>query len=341
MKRIIYISRLTDSLSIAEIERIGIISRENNKVVNITGLLVYFEKLFFQIIEGNEEKVDQLFVKIGRDPRHEDIIRLKTDYNIDHRLFSAWSMKTINLDNNVDELVRPIKVLLQAVMESHTIIEQYTQPTILKILNKGVNPLRVTPVRVEKIILFADIVSYSAISERSSIEDVFLVLNTYFEICSRIILGKGGQVNKFLGDGLMAYFDAEQADDSIQACLDILEELQKLRKEAPADSPLRLLNSGFGLAQGTVIEGNMGSHFKTDFTIIGDAVNIASRLEQLTREVNRAVVISESLANSTKKPWAYVSLGKYNLKGKAENTELYSIDHPLINDLKENIFLLD
>lgn len=341
MKRIIYISRLTNSLSIEEIEKIGIISSQNNKEVNITGLLVYFEKLFFQIIEGNDEKVDHLFSKIGKDPRHQDIIRLKTDYGIEQRLFSAWSMKTINLDNNVDELVRPIKVLLQAVTESHTIIEQYTQPTILKILNRGVNPLGVTPVRVEKIILFADIVSYSAISERSSIEDVFLVLNTYFEICSRIILGRGGQVNKFLGDGLMAYFDVEQADDAIQACLDILEELQQLRKKASVDSPLRLLNSGFGLAQGTVIEGNMGSHFKTDFTIIGDAVNTASRLEQLTREFNRAIVLSESLRDSTKNPWIFVSLGKYNLKGKEKNTELYSIDHDLVNDLKENIFLLD
>ena len=131
MKRIVYISRLTNSLSIEEIEKIGIISSQNNKGVNITGLLVYFENLFFQIIEGNEAQVDKLFLRIGKDPRHRDILRLKTEYDIEQRLFSAWAMKMINLDNNVDELVRPIKVLLQAVMESHTIIEQYTQPTIL------------------------------------------------------------------------------------------------------------------------------------------------------------------------------------------------------------------
>ena len=193
---------LTNPLSIGEIHKIGAISSQNNQQMNITGLLVYFEKLFFQIIEGNDPQVDQLFIKIGKDPRHEDIVRLKTDYDIDQRLFPTWSMKTINLDDNVDELVRPIKILLQAVTESHTIIEQYTQPTILKILDKGINPLVVTPTRVDKIILFSDIVSYSSISERSSIEDVFLILNTYFEVCSRIILSKGGEVNKFLGDGL-------------------------------------------------------------------------------------------------------------------------------------------
>lgn len=338
MKRLIYISRLTNPLSTAEIEQIGIVSSANNQRVDITGLLVYFERLFFQIIEGDDQQVDHIFAKIGQDPRHQDILRLSTDDDIEQRLFPTWSMKTINLDNNASELVRPIKILLRTITESHAIIEQYTQPTILKILNQGINPLLVTPTRVEKVILFADIVSYSTISERSSIEDVFLILNTYFEICSRIILAKGGEVNKFLGDGLMAYFDAEQADDSIQACLDITQELRSLRQNSSPHSPLRLLNSGFGLAQGTVIEGNMGSRFKTDYTIIGDAVNTASRLEELTRELNRTILISETLKLNTKQPWVFVSLGKYSLKGKKMNIEVYSIDHDLFNDLKDDVY---
>ncbi len=338
MKRITYISRLTSPLSRKEIEKIGITSIQNNKRGNITGFLVYFDKLFFQIIEGSAVKVDELFEKIGKDPRHQDIIRLKTENDVDHRLFPEWSMKMIDLNNNVDELVRPIKVLLQAVTESHAIIEQYTQPAVLKILNQGINPIVVNPSPVEKIVLFADIVSYSTISERMTIENVFLILNTYFDICSRIIRGKGGEVNKFLGDGLMAYFDVELVDDSIQACLDIMQELQDLRQSSSTQSPLRFLNSGFGLAKGTVIEGNMGSRFKTDFTIIGDAVNTASRLEELTREVNRSLVLSEPVKQSTKRPWIFINLGKYNLKGKEMNTEVFSIEHDLVNEFKDDIF---
>lgn len=333
-----YISRLTDPLSMAEIENIGITSSRNNRQADITGLLVYFERLFFQIIEGEEQVVDQLFDTIGKDPRHQDIIRLKTEYDVEDRLFPAWSMKTINLDNNVDELIRPIKILLQAVTESHRIIEQYTQPSILKILNNGVNPLGVTPRRVEKIVLFADIVSYSSISEKRTIEEVFLILNTYFEICSRVIISKGGEVNKFLGDGLMAYFHVAQADDAIQACLDIMQELRYLRSNASEFSPLQLLYSGFGLAQGTVIEGNMGSHYKTDFTIIGDAVNTASRLEELTREVRRSLVLSESIRHHTRRPWVFVSLGNFALKGKLKQMEVFSIDHELVQDFEENVF---
>ncbi|MBK8490859.1 MAG: BLUF domain-containing protein [Saprospirales bacterium] len=109
MKRITYISRISHPLSIKEIEAIGNISSQNNLQVNITGLLVYFEKLFFQIIEGEDKEVDQLFKKIGKDPRHRDILRLKTEYEVRERLFPTWSMKTINLDHNVDELLRPVE----------------------------------------------------------------------------------------------------------------------------------------------------------------------------------------------------------------------------------------
>ncbi|GAB5555430.1 MAG: hypothetical protein Sapg2KO_50210 [Saprospiraceae bacterium] len=336
MKRITYISRIAKPLSTTEIETIKIFSSRNNLKVNITGLLVYFEKLFFQIIEGEDEEVDQVYQKIQKDPRHNNILRLKTEYSVGERLFPTWSMKTINLDDNVDDLLRPIKILLQTVVESHSIVEKYTQPSILKKLNEGINPLTLQPVPVEKIVLFADIVSYTTISEKVSTEDVLLFLNTYFEICSRIIYDKGGEVNKFLGDGLMASFNIGQADNAIHACLEIMEALQHLRQNAKSNSPLRLLHSGFGIDQGLVIEGNMGSHFKTDYTIIGDAVNIAARLEGLTREINRAMVFSEALKQSTKEPWPFIHLGQFNLKGKKKDHDIYSINHELVNQLKVN-----
>jgi len=339
MKRITYISKITNPLSNKEIESIGNISSQNNMQINITGTLVFFEKMFFQIIEGDDKEVERLFEKIGNDPRHCDILRVKTEDEINERLFPNWYMKTINLDNNVDDMLRPIKILLQTVVESHSIVERYTQPSILKILNKGLNPLTIKPVAVEKVILFADIISYTAISEKMTLDGTLLILNTYFEICSRIILNKGGEVNKFMGDGLMAYFDIGQADNAIHACLEILEELSSLRQNSIENSPLKLVNSGFGLAQGEVIEGNMGSHFKTDYTIIGDAVNLAARLEKLTREVKRSLVLSESVKHSAKESWSFISLGKYNLKGKKNISEVYSIDHDIVNEFKENIFV--
>ena len=338
MKRIIYISKLTTPISCEDIESIGVVSNRNNSRINITGILVFFEKMFFQIIEGDDEKVDQLYNKIGNDERHHDILRLKTEYDINERLFPNWNMKTINLDNNVDDLLRPIKILLQSVIESHSIVERYTQPTVLKILNEGVNPLTVKPIPVKRVILFADIISYTEISEKMSLDGTLLILNTYFEICSRIILEHGGEVNKFMGDGLMAYFDEADSDNAIHSCLQILQEIKNVGQKAAKDSPLKVLNSSFGLARGKVIEGNMGSKYKTDYTIIGDAVNVSSRLEGLAREVNCLIVLSESLKEGTKEPWAFKSLGKFSLKGKEDLSEVYSIDHELVNSHKQNIF---
>jgi adenylate cyclase len=337
VKRIIYISNITNPLSIIEIEEIGIISSQSNIKVNLTGLLVYFDEIFYQVIEGEDEDVNRLYLKIKKDPRHKNVLRLKTEYAIKERLFPTWSMKTINLDNNVDDLLRPIKILLQTVIESHSIIKQYTQPTILKLLNEGTNPLLVEPTPIERVILFADIISYSTISENISIEDNLYLVNTYFEVCSRIILSNGGEVNKFMGDGLMAYFDKELTENAIQACLEILKELKELRHNSKDGSALKMLSSGFGLDQGIVIEGNMGSKYKTDYTIIGDTVNTASRLEGLTRKVNRSIVFSDTIKENMKGKWDFVSLGNYNLKGKKNKSAVYTIDNHLVNEFENKI----
>lgn len=332
MKRLTYISRLTTPLSENEIEEIGIASSRNNQKQDITGVLIYLRGLFFQIVEGDDVKIDRLYEKLGQDKRHRDILCLKAEYQVEERLFPNWSMNVINLDNNADALIYPIKIMLQTITESHGIIEQYTQPAVLKIINRGINPLTVPVRKVEKIILFADIVSFSAISEHLPVESIALMINRYLEISSEIITAMGGEVTKYIGDCVMAYFDPEMADNAIQACLNILSELKKARQSADQSSPIRLLYSGFGLSQGIVIEGNMGSAIKTDYTILGNPVNTAARLEVLTRNVKKAVVVSRNVKNSTKNSWNFVSLGKHDLKGKEKNTEVYYPDHELVND---------
>ncbi|MEO0341095.1 MAG: adenylate/guanylate cyclase domain-containing protein, partial [Bacteroidota bacterium] len=101
-----------------------------------------------------------------------------------------------------------------------------------------------------------------------------------------------------------------------------------------ANSPLQKLYSGFGLAQGPVIEGNMGSTYKTDYTIIGEAVNVAARLEGLTRELRQALLFTESFKQLTSKPWTFANLGHFHLKGMENNEEIFTIDHPLVQAFK-------
>lgn len=337
MKRLTYISKFSRPLSSQEIEAIGAISRKNNQKQNITGVLLCTQGIFFQIMEGEEETIDKLYEKILRDDRHIDILVLNTEHDLKERLFPDWSMQTINLDENQDFIIKPIRALLLTLNESYRILEKYTQPTIVNIISNGINPLLVTPRKVEKIVLFSDIVSFSTLVEKLPCEEIVAILNKYFTICTDPIVARGGEINKFIGDCVMAYFSAEQADEAIQASLDILSEVEKLRSSAPEGSPLRVLYNGIGLAQGEVIEGNIGSYVKMDYTIIGDAVNIAQRLESLTRKLSRSLIFSLPIKNSTSRYWDFVKLGQCKVKGKEELIEIYSIDNKITSLPSNNI----
>jgi len=343
MKRLTYISKFSRPLSREEVESIGTVSSSNNQKANITGILLASGGIFFQILEGEEEVVNPLYEKILKDDRHKDIFCLKNEPNISERQFPDWSMKTFILDENTDLLIKPIKSLLQTLSTSQLTLAKYTQPTILEIIKSGINPLKVAPLLVEKIIMFCDICSFSTLSEKLPPEEVVLLLNEFFSTCTKIITARGGEVTKFMGDCAMAYFDGDRADDAIQASLDILTEMENLRKSVPEGNSLRVLYSGIGLAKGKVIEGNIGSTIKKDYTIIGDAVNVASRLEALTRKVSRSLVFESDVKNGAKADWNFVYLGEFNLKGKEQSTVVYSLDNPLttlrIDELKLAISL--
>lgn len=327
MKRLTYISKFSRPLSKEEIEDIGRISNNNNKIEDITGVLLCLGEIFFQILEGDAQKIDKVYEKILNDDRHIEILCLKTEENIQERLFPDWSMKTINLDEDTDVFIRPIKTLLKTVTESHRILEKYTQPTIFKIISSGINPLEASPRAVEKIVLFSDIVSFSTFVEKLPVESVVSIVNQYLTIVTNIITARSGEVTKFIGDCVMAYFSAEQGDDAIQASIEILTELENLRNSEPEGSPLKVLYTGIGLAQGVVIEGNIGSSVKKDYTILGDAVNVAQRLEALTRTLSWPIVFSLDVKNSLNKSWEFVELGTFHPKGKEKPIEIYSISH--------------
>lgn len=329
MKRLTYISRFSRNLTATDIEKIGQISQQNNQARNITGVLLCLSGMFFQILEGEAEDIDQIYQRILDDPRHTDILCLKSELNVTERLFPEWSMQTINLEQNNDLIIQPIKTLLETITESHGILEKYTQPTIFKLIKQGINPLEIRPKKTEKIIFFSDIVSFSAFADLLPVEQVVYLVDHYLTSCAKIINEAGGEVTKFIGDCVMAYFDADQADAAIQAGLDILLEIAMLRNYAQEDSVLKVLYTGIGITKGVVIEGNLGSSYKKDYTVIGDVVNAASRLEALTRNLPRSLVFSEAVKNSTQKNWDFINLGCYHIKGKNQPIPVYSIDQEI------------
>ena len=350
MKRLTYISNFSKSLTKKEIENIATISQTNNSREGITGVLLSCNGIFFQILEGDEENIDRLYEKILKDDRHNQILCLKSEFNVTERRFPDWSMEVIALDENNDILLQPIKILLQTLGESQATLATYTQSGVLKAIEKGLNPLTLTPRYNEKIIFFADIVSFTSITEKLQVTEVVDLLNQFFTICTQAISARGGEVNKFIGDCVMAYFDGDLADEALQASLDILTELEILRNQSPINSPLRVLYIGIGLSKGTVLEGNIGSQTKKEYAVIGDAVNVASRIEALTRELNRFLLFSASVRMNLSDRWKPVRLGDFHAKGREEIVEVYSIDdlltfqksdfHKLKQEIKQHLELI-
>jgi adenylate cyclase len=111
------------------------------------------------VLEGPEKILDDTLAIISQDTRHYDVVILKTESGVLNRLFPSWNMKQVAMDDM--QLYLPLKVLLQGVTESHSILSKYTQPTILNFMKSGVNPLKTSPRKVERITMFCDIVSVS------------------------------------------------------------------------------------------------------------------------------------------------------------------------------------
>jgi len=330
MKRLTYISKFARHLTPEHIEVLGASAAAKNRGAGITGVLFSLNGMFFQILEGAEADVDALFASILLDRRHRDVVCLTSENNIDGRIFPDWSMKTINLDNTDEQLLEPVKVLLQRLAETHKIIERYTQPSVLNILTQGLNPLWVRPQRVTRIVMFSDIAGFTSLGERYDVEEIVSFVNRYFEICAYDIVSHGGEVAKYIGDCVMALFPADAADGALDTALAILEHAAAVREQAPPGALEAMLHCGVGIARGEVIEGNIGSSIKIDYTVVGDAVNCAQRLEDLTRILPCRLAFSRELRDAVRQPRPFRSLGHYPVKGRQASMDVYTLDDPLV-----------
>lgn len=147
-------------------------------------------------------------------------------------------------------------------------------------------------------ILFCDIRGFTTISEQINPKQVVTLLNKYFSSMEQCIVKHNGIINKYIGDAIMAIFgvplaNKNQALDAYNCCLDMRKTLIELNKELVAEN-LPQLKFGIGLHTGNVLAGNIGSNTRMEYTVIGDSVNVASRIESLCKEYNCDLLISET-----------------------------------------------
>ena len=334
MKRIMYISTSNRKLSSEEVDGIGLKSSQNNARDGVTGILLSAHEFFFQILEGEEEAVDRVLDRIRNDSRHEGLLILKAENGITTRLFPEWSMRTVQLDDSSDITIQAIRIMLENISESHRIIERYTQPAILQFLTQGTNPLTVPVRKTEQLILFGDIVAFSYLSGMYPIEEVADLVSDFLETASRAIVQHGGQVNKYVGDCVLAHFPPDRADDALMACLQTLRDIQTLRNTAGKCRLKKFLYTGFGLSLGPVIQGNFGSFTKMDYTVLGDTVNLAARLESLTRQIGKAIAFPETVRQACRQDWPVITAGDFHLKGQLQPQPIYSLADPVVTDMK-------
>ncbi len=192
--------------------------------------------------------------------------------------------------------------------------------------------------RKDAVVFFSDVRGFTALSEKMDPEKLVSVLNRYMSRMVRIIIKNGGIVDKYVGDAIMAVWGVPLAkpDDayrSIRACLEMREELARLNQEFKSEgiAPLKI---GMGVNHGPLISGNIGSEERMEFTVIGDTVNTASRIESLTKSMGTDLLISQSLVQLTEGRFMVEKAHSAKVKGKADALVIYKV-HGYYNENKE------
>ena len=191
------------------------------------------------------------------------------------------------------------------------------------------------------VVLMSDIRNFTSISEINKPEDVVNFLNTYFTHMVDIVKKYGGTVDKFVGDAIMVLFGApisynDNAKRAVQAAMEMYAQLEKIpcgNLKFPAGMKLDI---GIGIHYGPVIVGQIGSADKTNYTVIGDTVNLASRLEGLTKLYGARIVISEAVRDELDDEMNVLLLDSVKVKGKTESVFIYRTDEkPLPKDFTQ------
>ena len=207
--------------------------------------------------------------------------------------------------------------------------QHYFSPQILEAILKEPDRLRLGGQRREVTVLFSDIRSFTTVVERLAPQQLTRLMQEYFTEMTEAVLATDGIIDKFVGDALMAFWGApieqpDQADRAVKAALDMTERLHRLQEKWTTEG-LPALDIGIGINLGIATIGNFGSAKRFDYTVIGDTVNAASRLEALTREHNTHIIISESTRKQLTMAITSRDLGEVTVKGKEEPVHVYEV----------------
>ncbi|MGO4567149.1 adenylate/guanylate cyclase domain-containing protein [Rhizobium sp. 2YAF20] len=208
---------------------------------------------------------------------------------------------------------------------ARTLLETYVGPHASEQILAGATT-RGSGVTVGAAIMICDLRDFTTLSDIWPRDDVIGLLNGYFDAMSEPIERHGGEILKFMGDGLLAIFPLSNPN----ACADLLRAIAEAQaamialNENNIKNGRSVLGYGIGVHVGDVMYGNIGSRKRLDFTVIGPAVNIASRLESLTKEIKRPVLLSKAFVDLAECQSGLEGLGPQQLRGLGEPIDVFA-----------------
>jgi len=240
--------------------------------------------------------------------------------------------------DEVGELTRAFNEMGDSLLQKQRIqnaFGRYVNDYVLNQLLEGPDSEALAGVEREVTILFADVRGFTHLSEGLKARAVVALLKEVFQLASDRILERGGTIDKFIGDSVMAYFGApaHQPDHVLRAVssavdiLGCLEERNRALRAAgdPGALPVEIaVQMGIGIHTGVVIVGDVGSDRRTDFTVVGDAVNVAHRLEKLARPGQ--ILVSEAVQRAVRGAKRLHFEGERQLSGREEPVHVYSVE---------------
>jgi class 3 adenylate cyclase len=177
-------------------------------------------------------------------------------------------------------------------------------------------------------ILFSDIEGFTSISENNDVHEVVTSLNEYFDIYVHCLEESGATVDKFIGDAVMTFWNAPNKVENhefvaVKTALEIVKEIDKLNDKWKREGKKFIFKTRIGINCGDVIVGNIGSTNRINYTVTGDAVNLASRLEAANKQYNTKILVSESIYNKTNDLIDYYYIDTVKVKGKEIYVKVY------------------
>lgn len=225
--------------------------------------------------------------------------------------------KTIKQVNQMRETMKAIK--------ENNILKMYVDQTVLNFMaGREFEASLIQNETIEISVAFIDICSFTAISENDAPDKVVKLLNSYFDVIVKEIIAQGGYIDKFIGDAVMAVFKGDfHLDRAVDACLAVREEIEKLPNESDQEGFLPKVS--IGINSGEVVSGNIGSAQlkRLDYTVIGDAVNMAQRLQSVA--IEGQILISGFSYEKVKESFQCKKVGEMKLKNKSVPVMTYEV----------------